>query len=177
MDARPKSRWYWNALQGLLAAAILLGLVWGLRVRARYLHELARLHDNAASRLNQEAKVARILADAEPLDYEMAFVYVCNVLATLEPATIGDNSPTWQALQEQMGRSGATFQGKTNSPRSMQQIQMIQRSESLEKLAEAHRDTAAAYRRAVWNPWLEIEEPPPGRGEGQTIAAKKQWLK
>jgi hypothetical protein len=165
MPPKAKHRWYHRLLTfRFLKRAVLALLVLGaasvgmflLGSRSEKLREKERRHTFISRQLRLKAEIAALLADADPrTDYVMAYHYTCNVLVNYDVVKLEETEAV-KRVQETV-RSCAYFP-ESPLPRSSQQHEMASHSAGLRIQAAKHAEAAAAYHRAIWNPWTVTQD-------------------
>ena len=166
---RPKTKRHWwdfrwlsfhlfkRAALAILVAGVAAVGVTMFGTRSHRLHEQEIRHDFASRQLRLKAKIAELLADADqPTDYVMAYHYTCNVLTQYDVAILAEAEANDRVRQTV--RSCAYFRPEWEPPQTPKQQDMAHRSARLTLQAARHAEAAAAYRRAIWQPWTVTQD-------------------
>jgi hypothetical protein len=161
----PNRRWYhrwltWRSLKRatwiLLAIGAASVAMFLLGSRSEKLREKVRRHELIARQLRLKAEISALLADADArTDYVMAYHYSCNLLTEYDVVRL-EESEAEKRVQERV-RSCAYF-SQAGPNRTEAQLEMFRHSANLRVQASKHAETAAAYRRAIWNPWTVTQD-------------------
>lgn len=165
MPPKAKKRWYHRLLtfRSLKRAMLVLLLVGAASVgmfllgsRSEQLREKERRHNLIARQLRLKSEIAALLADADQrTDYVMAYNYTCIVLSGYDLSTLEESEAVKRV--QQTVRSCAYFPN-SQMPRSPNQLEMASHSANLRIQASKHAEAAAAYHRAIWNPWTVTQD-------------------